>query len=739
MLRLSLFILGASSLITQAVMARELLVSFYGNEFFIGWILFSWLWWVGIGSRLIGVLKDPLRGLSLVLVCHLLLGILFPLTIIWVRLSKSFFITTAGQIPDIMPALLVSFLTMAPVCLIFGIQFVALSEFGLKLKPFQNVSSFLSRAYFDEAVGFVAGGLLFSYGLVFLNEFQTSAVFIFLNLAAVAAWIFVGKFKGRTYFLSAAVLVAFLGLMCFACSAQWNFKSAALRFPHEQLIKTKNTIYGNLAVTRSAYQSNFYESGLPVGTDRDGAFNEFLVSFPMLTSKDPQKVLLIGSGFSGALEEILAHHPGQVFYAELDPAMVSFAGSYIPSFWRGLKDPRVSLIEEDPRLGLKSLPKDLDVIIVNLPNPSTALVNRYFTDEFFKEAKEHLAPNGVMATHLKFAADSISAPLAHLGTCIYKTIKHNFPSVVILPEDELFILASSAPIPVSPKVLISRMKARGIYNYFANAEAITFRYTTDRIPMTTAVFKNTSAEVNTDMHPQGYLYNFIYWLSIFHQGFAHALSSLMRTDYLIILLVAVGLISMLLLPGDLALDKTFLVAAMFTGGFSLMSAEVIVIYGFQVFFGNLYYEIAWIISAFMAAVAVGSWLGNKKPRVKFSRLSDIHRGIGFYFVFWFLLMHAATFTGLPPLLWILLGSGIGVLIGMEFSCSNMLLFALQAREKEHLATMYAADLLGSCVGALGISVFMIPAYGVYKTILFLIIINMTLALVLSIHRNHTTL
>ena len=67
MIFLSLFILGFTSLVSQIVMTRELIVSFYGNEFFIGWILFGWLFWVGIGSLLIKLLKRPLRGLSLLL------------------------------------------------------------------------------------------------------------------------------------------------------------------------------------------------------------------------------------------------------------------------------------------------------------------------------------------------------------------------------------------------------------------------------------------------------------------------------------------------------------------------------------------------------------------------------------------------------------------------------------------------------------------------------------------------
>ena len=53
-----------------------------------------------------------------------------------------------------------------------------------------------------------------------------------------------------------------------------------------------------------------------------------------------------------------------------------------------------------------------------------------------------------------------------------------------------------------------------------------------------------------------------------------------------------------------------------------------------------------------------------------------------------------------------------------------------AGHSQELGTIYAADLFGSCLGALGVSVFMIPAFGVYKTLLFLIIVNAMMAVVL---------
>jgi spermidine synthase len=488
-------------------------------------------------------------------------------------------------------------------------------------------------------------------------------------------------------------------------------------------VETKNSIYGNLAITRTGAQLNFYESGLSVGTNQDEAFNEYLVHFPMLSNRTPQKVLLIGSGFSGALREILKYAPKQIFYTELDPSIIDLARAYIPAFRQVLNGGRVLVIKEDPRRSLKKLANDFDVIIINLPNPSTALINRYFTDDFFKEARGLLKPDGVMATHLVFAADSISGSLGNLGACLYKTIQRNFPSVVILPEDVLFILASQKSLPNDPQELIRRLRARGIHNYFVNGPAIVYRYTTDRVGKTEAVFKsNKTAQINSDLHPQGYLYNLIYWLSIFHQDLAGMLASVMKTNYFFILCLGLFLF---LLP-----RKSLLIAAMSMGGFSLMSAEVIVIYGFQVFYGNLYYKIAWIISAFMAAVAAGTFWGNKNPRFK---LTQLHLGIGIYFGLWLLLMWlAAQFQWVPlPGLWTVFGAGIGVLIGLEFSCANNLFFTGRKQtDKLRLGTIYAADLFGSCLGALGVSVFMIPAYGVYKTLIFLIILNAIMAVVL---------
>jgi len=111
-------------------------------------------------------------------------------------------------------------------------------------------------------------------------------------------------------------------------------------------------------------------------------------------------------------------------------------------------------------------------------------------------------------------------------------------------------------------------------------------------------------------------------------------------------------------------------------------------------------------------------------------LARLHIGIGAYFAFWLMLIgYAARSHWAPwPDLWIIFGAGIGVLIGLEFSRINILFFTRQKQaESSRVGIIYAADIFGSCLGALGASVFMIPAYGIYKTLVFMILVNIMMA------------
>ena len=257
------------------------------------------------------------------------------------------------------------------------------------------------------------------------------------------------------------------------------------------------------------------------------------------------------------------------------------------------------------------------------------------------------------------------------------------------------------------------------------------RYATDRIQKAEDLFKsNSTVKFNADLYPRGYGYNFIGWLNIFHQNLAGVVAVGARTDFLCLLVVAGA---MLLLPLWIvrmdARERWLGLTAMVTGGFSLMSAEVILIYGFQVFYGDLYDNMAWVIVAFMGGAAAGTLWGHRYSSGKFIRLAGLHAWMAVYFLcgsVWMWLAAQGRWMP-PPWLWISAGAGIGGLAGIEFSLVNM----LKRKGCVQAGAVYTADLIGSAAGALGISMFMISVYGIYQTLLFLTLINIILAVVLE--------
>jgi len=166
----SLLVLGFSSVISQVVVIRELAMSFYANEFFIGWILFCWLLGTGLGSAYgVHCAREAHKAFRSLVFCHLLVSVLFPLAIVLIRLGKPIFGTPAGAFPELLPSLLGSLAALMPLCAVLGIQFTVAAKVWIFQAPENEPSRVVSRAYLWECLGFIAGGILFSFLLVFAN------------------------------------------------------------------------------------------------------------------------------------------------------------------------------------------------------------------------------------------------------------------------------------------------------------------------------------------------------------------------------------------------------------------------------------------------------------------------------------------------------------------------------------------------------------------------------------------
>lgn len=738
-LAFSFVALGVTSLVAQVVLVRELLIVFYGNEFFIGWTLFSWLVWTAagalLGGRLLAGVRDPARAVA---VCQVGAALLLPAAIVFIRASRALTGTLPGAMPDLLPAMLHSLLAMAPLCGMLGIQFVLGARAWKRTAGETDPGQTLGRAYALETAGFVVGGILFSYALVVMNEFRVAGLLGALNL--LAAVLLGARCPGRSPVFRGAVAAAAAGLLAlFLFAGRVNHATSAWRYPGQILVESHNSIYGNLAVTSIGPQINFHENGFFLGTADERMASELLVHFPMLAHPDPQQVLLIGTGFNGALREILKHRPALVDHVELDPLWIELAKRHVaPAARAALDDPRVQTAFADGRFFFnRQSPAEpaalYDIVLVNLPGPGTALINRFYSREFFRDVRQRLAPGGILAVRLAFSPDYLSPELNNLGASIDRTLRETFPSVAILPEYEILYLASDSAAPPAAD-LLARYEARGLANDFVVPPYVAYRMGTDRIGQVRAAFdSNGVAQVNRDGRPIACHYHFVHWLSTFHPRPA----------------TFVGRAGEIRWPGWAAVAALLAVLAartarrrhahrigawaMGVGSFTLMGCELALLLAFQIFCGYLYYKIALILAALMLGMAVGTaWSAQSPGRAGPRTLAALHAvaaacAAGIAGFTWFL---ASKSFG--PSLWLEIAflfwaAAIGGFVGVEFPVANRI-FLAGTEDPRRAGVVYGVDLVGSCVAALAIGLWALPVLGMAATLLLLAVLNAGVAL-----------
>jgi spermidine synthase len=743
-LNLSFVVLGFTSLISQVVVIRELAMSFYSNEFFIGWILFCWLlgtaWGSVWGSRSSSDAHGTFRSLG---ICQVLTAILFPVALILIRSGRLILGVPAGALPELFASMVFSFTALVPLCFVLGIQFTVAAKGRALQTRGEDAAQAVGGAYLWECLGFIAGGVLFSFFLVFANECKIAAVLSFLNLAT-AFLVFCSAGRKRAVLLAAAFMVMLFSALLFLSGTFLQQQTSQLRFPSERLLWTENTVHGNVSVTQTGPQYNFYQSGLLLGAAREDLTSEYLVHFPMLAHPAPQKVLLLGTGFNGPLQQILKHNSKEVSSVELDPELLRIVARFLPDDLREvLRDPRVRIWAADPRDFLKKNSGNFDVIIANFPDPVSVLINRNYTEQFFRSVRSHLSVGGVFATHITFSANTLTPEMERLGSSVYATLSQVFPSVQVLPEDTLFFLASAGePLPLDPERMIDRLSERKIKPDFVTAQQIRYRLTNDRVGRVETAFRNALWKTkNTDLRPRTSYFAFLRWLSQFDPKITKIFFSLVALPFPVIL--AAGLFVILLLgvfpKGPERRARRLALVSMGTAGFSLMAFEIVVICLFQAAYGNLYYRLAWLITAFMVGLGGGTWLGlslKKIPeRFALVALHTVNAAAFFFLMKLCMLVFSRVFSRGDEYQMVFFGMAMlgGLSIGMGFPFANRLY--LDKGRGQRLGNVYGADLLGSAFGALFTAGFLIPVWGVPQTLLLLGAVNALVVLLLLFRKD----
>ncbi|MBI4677622.1 MAG: hypothetical protein HY748_08565 [Elusimicrobia bacterium] len=613
-----------------------------------------------------------------------------PLTVLAVRWAKVW--TPAGVIPGLFEAVAFPLLLLAPFCWVSGAAFGSLCS----LAP-------AGRLYLLESAGALAAGLAATF--VVAGRWPAFPV---LAVSGAAVCALALRMARRFEAAAAGVLCVMLAL------AAGRLDPAASRpgFGALRFTEQKEGRYGHLAVASLPGAKVLFFNGAAVVSFPDAAAEEEAMHWPLLAHGKPKSALVLGAAALPALAQALKHPVGAVELVEADAEAVDMIRRNLDgAALKALLDPRVKLVIADPREYLRSRSRAYDVILQSNAEPLNAAGNRFFTTEFFAEARRALAPRGVLALSLPSSENYLSPETAYVNASVFNSLTAVFASsCTIIPGSRMALLAGRDEVSLDPERLAARFAARRIKNTAVTPPAFPYYLMPERRE---AVARRLSGlrrvPANEDLRPIAYFHTWRVWLVKFVSP-GHLLG-----------LIAAAVTACWGLARLWGLRKSLLGSweslAVFCLGFAGIGVEIALLLAFQAVSGALYWEMGLLLAAFMAGLGLGALIGNLKPftplwSARALRLLLAAMGLAALA----LARNLPGLAGMDPRVaervFPVLLAFTGFLVGWSFPLACRTGSAADSPQ-----AVYAADLWGSALGAFLTAAFLVPLGGMQESLL----------------------
>jgi len=440
-----------------------------------------------------------------------------------------------------------------------------------------------------------------------------------------------------------------------------------------------------------------------------------------------------------------------VDYVELDPMIISMAEERLPdNYYKALRDPRVAIKNIDGRSFIKTAKDKYDCVIMRLGDPYTAQVNRYYTAEFFNEVKRILKKDGILSFAISSSESYISKALGEFLQSIYATAKKVFKDVLVVPGETAYFLASDTAgyLTYDYKILEDRTRSRALDTQYVREYYLFSKLSPANISYVERVVKGPgerAIRINYDSHPTSYYYGLIFWSTLFKDSL---FSRILRSATEPLIWQAIGIFIILLAAASNIYRRSFKRAcliAIMTGGFSSMAFQILILLTFQTMHGYLFYKLGFILTAFMAGLAIGAiFTLSALRRISTPGVENIRLGLPYYdrallmaaqgdFFILSLVLAFVFSRPCPDILFPILSAIAGSIGGSQFVVANKVLTSGREDAGRIGGLSYGVDLLGSFFGALLTGVFLIPILGVTKTCIAIALINIAVLSLLALN------
>ena len=407
-----------------------------------------------------------------------------------------------------------------------------------------------------------------------------------------------------------------------------------------------------------------------------------------------------------------------------------------------LDDARVHTIHTDGRKHIKTTKSRYDVVIVNLPDPMTAQLNRFYTVEFFQEAKRITLPGGIFSLSLTSSENIIGLTLAQLLNSLHRSMSEAYRDVLVLPGSTArFFGSMEHGILVSdPQVLVNRIRDRHLALKYVRGYYLLFNLSQERLDYFRGILQSAKGtRINRDLNPSCYFYDIIHWSAQYTPRLKDIFLLIGRIEpmwFILPIAILTGLFfAFARWKGQEKTQKPMLLYAVFVTGYSEMTLNVVLILAFQILYGYVYYKIAMLITAYMIGLILGSW--HITPSVEritkpLRILIHIQGGLALYAILLLGIIilfqssgHLSRTSSVMEVGFPLLTLVAGYLGGLHFPLANMIYLG-EGREVGKVASLvYGVDLGGSSAGALLAGIILLPVLGIANTLYLITALNLS--------------
>ncbi|MBN2316722.1 MAG: 4Fe-4S binding protein [Sedimentisphaerales bacterium] len=737
---LLIFSYGLFSIAAQTLLYREFITAFEGNDISVGIFFSTWFLWVGAGAIIVRWAKRLTETVAakaeLLFLVYLPAFVLQMILIIQAREIAGIKSYALWSIRDIV---LVAILVNAPISLVTGILFPITCRW-IELKTAENRKRFsVSLVYTLEAAGSFAGGI----GMTILLGFGINPILAFFILAAILSLSVLAvqlteKKSGHEGFGLRVIprIVSFSVLLCaFLCIVIGVDKTLVSRVRIVKWTKLlpEESLTGSFQTPQSEYLYGTYQGqwvavreGSVVETLPDESVAGRTAAIALCQNPDTRKVLVIGSGLGLCRQLLKLPQIKTVTWAHCDGDYVQKISEFIPPELR-ITDSRLKLLPGDIRSSLIEMQGFFDIVILNLPDATSSILNRYYTVEFYRRIKQSLSPGGLIAVRTTGGENIMGTELVNLGASTKLTLEKVFSKLVLTPGEETWFIASdSETITGEPGTLRDRFASIEDANNIFTPDALLSVYLPDRAA--TALERYAQADlpaellVNHDEKPLTHLYSLL--LAAKQSGapaarlIKHFVMAGPLPFFIPILIFVLLRILYILKPVQesrvFGFDSSFLV---FSTGAVGIGAVIVLMYLYQTYFGSLYLHIGVVSSLFMAGLTIGAAsvrclirkIAKSRTEIVLLSVIVIHSLILCTIAFW----PGEQWTHLTFAVAFVVG---GFCVGGYFPIAAVQLADSGVETGRAGSTLETADHVGASVGGIVTSLALVPVLGAETTL-----------------------